>query len=156
MKKIITILGYTFLAIIAGAVITVGVLFFEGKKLDRESKAFADNSVMAIVSDWSVEELRKRASPEFENEVDYDEIQEYMDSLGELGKFVSYQGSNGESTITLSPRYGYEITAEYTGTANFEAGSAEIQVLLTKQEGQWQILDFRVSPQMFTEDKNVV
>lgn len=156
MKKIITILGYIFLTIIAGTVITVGVLFFEGKKLDKESKAYADTAIVAITTAWDVAELKKRASPELENEVDYDEIQAYMDSLGELGKFVSYQGSNGESTITLSPRYGYEITAEYTGTVNFEAGSAEIQILLIKQEGQWQILDFRVDPQMYTEDKNVV
>ena len=156
MKKIVTALGYTFLTLIAATVISVGVLYFEGKKLDKESKAFADSAITAITADWSVDELKKRASAEFENDVDYDEIQEYLDSLGVLGKFVSSQGSTGESTITLSPRYGYEITADYTGTVNFEAGSAEIQLLLIKQEGRWQILDFRVNPQMYTEDRNVV
>ncbi len=156
MKKIVNLLGYIFLTLLAAMVLTVGVLFVEGRKLDKESKAFADSAITAIVADWNAEELKSRASPEFDNEVDYTEIQEYLDSLGALGKFVSYQGSAGESTITLSPRYGYEITAEYTANVHFEAGSAEIQVLLVKQEGEWQILDFRVTPQMFTEDKNVV
>jgi hypothetical protein len=156
MRKIISLLGYTFLALIAAMAITVSVLYLEGRKLDKESRVFADSTIVALTSDWSVDELRKRASPEFESDVDFDEIQEYLDSLEELGTFVSYQGSTGESTITLSPRYGYEITADYTGTANFEVGSAEIQLLLIKQEGRWQILDFRVTPQMFTENKSVV
>ncbi len=156
MKKALIFLGYTFLALIATLAVTFGLLLLQGKKLDRESKAFADTAIKAIASDWDVEELKKRASPEFESEVDFDEIQEYMESLQTLGKFESFEGAIGESTITLSPRFAYEITADYTGTVTFESGFAEIQILVIKQEGHWQILDFRVSPQLFSEDKNFI
>ena len=101
MKKIVTALGYTFLTLIAATVISVGVLYFEGKKLDKESKAFADSAITAITADWSVDELKKRASAEFENDVDYDEIQEYLDSLGVLGKFGAFPAStDGVSVLT--------------------------------------------------------
>lgn len=156
MKKAVLILGYIFLALILTTAAGFLFLVLEGKKLDRESKAFADSAVLAIAKDWDAGELRKRASVEFGHSVDYDEVQEDLDTLRSLGKFVSYRGSMGEANITLSPRYGYEITAEYAGTVNCETGTAEVQVVLILLEGRWQILDFNVVPQEFTEDKYVV
>ena len=156
MKKTITILGYLFLVLIVVLATTFGALYLIGKKLDKESKAYVDAAVPAIAADWDVEELRKRASPEFDSGLDYDEVGEYFDSLHELGKFEAYQGSTGESTIAISLRYGYEVTADYTATVNFETGTAEIQVLLIKQGGLWQILDFKVSPEAYSEDKNII
>ncbi len=156
IKKIVLMLGYLFLALIVAAAAGFLFLVFEGKRLDKESKVFADATVLAIAKDWDANELRKRASAEFENAVDYDEIQEYFDSLGSLGKFISSQGAVGESTITLSAHYGYEITADYTCILQFQAGSAEVQIVLIKLEGRWQVLDFKVTPQEYSEDQYVV
>lgn len=155
MKKIIMILGYIFLALILVVIAALIGLSVMGKKLDKESRIFVDAAVPAIVSNWDVRELQQRASPEFEASVDYDEVEEYFGSLQDLGTFQEYKGSEGDSNITLSLA-GYEITADYTANAEFEAGSAEIQVSLIKRDGRWQILDFKVNPEAFSHRGDVI
>ncbi len=156
MKRTITLFGYLFLALLMVLTAVFGGLFLFGKRLDRESKAYVDAAVPAIASGWNMDELRKRASREFDDAVDYDEIADYFDTLHQLGNFVSYQGSSGEATISISFRYGFEITAEYSASADFEEGFAEIQVLLIRQDNLWQILDFTVTPGSFEEDRTIV
>ncbi|HYA85739.1 MAG TPA: hypothetical protein VEI57_01575 [Nitrospirota bacterium] len=155
MKKTIMVLGYVFLALIVVIAATIGSVAILGKKLDKESKAFVDAAIPAIASDWDVAELQKRASPELEESVDYDDVEEYFASLKQLGKFQEYKGSAGDSNITISLS-GYEITADYTASADFEAGSVEMQISLIRHNGQWQILDFKVSPEEFTQREDVI
>jgi hypothetical protein len=155
MKKTIMVLGYVFLVLIILAAAGIASLAIIGKRLDKESKVFVDSALPAIIEEWDISELQKRASPEFDDSVDYDDLEEYLGSLLELGKLEGYKGSTGESNITLSLG-GYEITADYTASADFEKGSVEIQISLIKHNGAWQILDFRVSPEEFSERKDVV
>ncbi len=155
MKKTVTILGYAFIVFIILMIAAVTGLVALGKKYDKESKAFVDTAVQAIATEWDIEELQKRASAEFNDEVDYESLAEDFITLQQLGKLVEYKGSTGDSNITLSLS-GYVITADYTATAEFEAGSAEMQVSLVRREGRWQILDFSVSPESFTERKDVI
>lgn len=156
MKKLIMTLGYAFLALIVGVVAGFIALAIIGNRLDRESKAYVDAAIPAIVSTWDVNEIEKRASPEFNDDMDYDGLEQDFDTLRQLGKLVEYKGSSGESNITLSFQYGYEITADYTASADFEAGSTDIRISLIKHGGQWQILDFRVNPEEFTERPDVI
>jgi len=155
MKKTIMILGYAFLALIGIIAATTASVAIIGKKLDKESKAFVDAAIPAIVSGWDVTELQKRASPELDESVDYDDVEEYFGSLKQLGKFQEYRGSEGDSNVTISLS-GYEITADYTASADFEAGSVEMQISLIRHSGQWQILDFKVSPEEFTKRNDVI
>ncbi len=155
MKKTIMILGYIFLTLIVVIAATIASVTIIGKKLDKESKAFVDAAVPAIVADWDVEELQKRASPELDASVDYDDVEDYFGSLQELGKFQGYNGSTGDSNITISLS-GYDITADYTASADFEAGSVEMQISLIKHGSQWQILDFKVSPEEHTRRNDVI
>lgn len=155
MKKTIMILGYVFLALLVVIGLTIASVAILGKKLDKESKAFVDAALPAIVTDWDVTELQKRASPELNESVDYDDVEEYFASLQQLGKFQEYKGSTGDSNITISLS-GYEITADYTASADFETGSVDMQISLIRHNGQWQILDFKVSPQEFTERNDVI
>lgn len=155
MKKTIMILGYVFLALLVVIGVTIASVAILGKKLDKESKAFVDAALPAIVTDWDVTELQKRASPELDESVDYDDVEEYFGSLQQLGKFQEYKGSTGDSNITISLS-GYEITADYTASADFETGSVDMQISLIRHNGQWQILDFKVSPQEFTERNDVI
>ncbi len=155
MKKMIMILGYVFLVVIVLLVAGIATVAVIGKKLDKESKAFVDAAVPAIAADWDVAELQKRASPEFNASVDYDDLADDFETLHQLGKLVEYKGSTGDSNITVSLS-GYEITADYTANADFEAGSTEMQISLIRHSGQWQILDFTVSPEAFTERKDVI
>src|SRR5512140_1657544 len=117
------LLGYTFLAFIALGIIAAGSVYMLGKRFDRESLAYVNAAIPAIVSDWDVKELQKRASSEFDSAMDYDEVEQYFSELRGLGRMVVYKGAIGESTITISLRYLYEITADYTAVVDFEAGS---------------------------------
>ncbi len=155
MKKAITVLGYVFIVFIVLMLAGASAVVVLGKKFDKESKAFVDTAVQAIAADWDIEELQKRASPEFNDAVDYDSLEEDFATLQQLGKLVEYKGSIGDSNITIS-RSGYVVTADYTAKADFEAGSAEVQISLVKRGGRWQILDFSVSPESFNERKDVV
>jgi hypothetical protein len=156
MKKMIMALGYIFLAIIVIMSIGIAMVAFLGKKLDKESKTFTDAAISAIVSEWDVGEIRKRASPEFDETVDYNDLGQYFDALQGLGMFEEYRGSKGEANIEISFRSGYEITADYIANADFEAGSVEIQLSLIKHGGKWQILDLSIRPEAHTEKKNVI
>jgi hypothetical protein len=156
MKKILIMTGFALLVLIAGVLVGLGSLAIVGKKLDKESKAFVDVALPAIVAEWDVDEIQKRASPEFDNEVDYDDLEHDLGLLRQLGKLVEYKGSKGEANITLSFQNGCEIAADYTATADFETGSADMQISLIKHGKQWQILDFRINPEEFTERKDVI
>jgi hypothetical protein len=147
MKKMMKIFMYTFLplgvVLFAGA-FTVAVI---GNILDKESKAFVDIAIPAIVSDWDMTEFRKRASPEFNKTADYDDMQQLFDVLRGLGGLQEYGGSMGDSRILVSLEDGIVITAVYDASADFESGSADIQISLIKHGGQWQILGFKITPE---------
>ena len=132
------------------------LLAFTGKRLDRSSKAFADAAIVAIVTEWDVDELQKRASPEYNDSVDYDEIEDDFDALRDMGSLMAYRGSTGDSLIALSFKYGIEITADYRATAEFEAGSTEVQIVLVRHGGQWQVLDLIIAPQAYSENRGVI
>jgi hypothetical protein len=147
VKKVIMILGYIFLALMILLLAGIGSLTVIGNRLDKESKAFVDAAIPAIVSTWDISEIEKRASPEFNDEVDYDGLEQDFGVLQQLGNLVMYKGSTGDAHITLSFQYGYEITADYTASANFEAGSTSMRMSLIKHGGQWQILEFKIDPE---------
>lgn len=156
MKKTIMVLGYIFVVLIVVLIAGFVSLTFMGNRWDKESKAFVDAAIPAIVSTWDVDEIEKRASPEFNDEVDYDGLEQDFGVLRQLGKLVEYKGSTGDSNITLSFLYGYEITADYTASADFEAGSTNMRMSLIKHGGKWQILDFTINPEEFNERNDII
>lgn len=148
--------GYAFLAFIVISIAGIASIVALGKRLDKESKAYVDAAITAIVSEWDVRELQKRASPEFQQSVDDEELESDFETLKKLGKLEQYKGSIGASDITVSFQYCYEITADYTANADFETGTAEIQVSLIRHDGQWQILDLKMNPQAYSENKSII
>ena len=156
MKKVIMFLGYIFLALIVGLLVGFGTLTVIGNRLDKESKAFVDAAIPAIISQWDVREIEKRASPEFNADVDYDGLEQDFGVLQQLGNLVMYKGSTGDAHITLSLQYGYEITADYTASADFETGATNMQMSLIKHGGRWQILDFKITPEELSERTDII
>jgi hypothetical protein len=156
MKKIVMFLGYVFLGFILLSIVGVTSVYMLGQRLDRESHLYVDAAVEAIAANWDIRELRKRASPEFDSSLDYDEAESYFRDLRKLGNLVVYKGAVGESTITISARSLYEITADYTADVEVEAGTMQIQVALIKHGSQWQILDFRIDSEGFSERSDVI
>ncbi len=152
MKKLISIFLPVVLLFLA-AVAAVAVLV---NNLNKESKLFVDAAVPAIIADWDVREIQKRASPEFNATVDYDDMLQMFDILRDLGDLQEYYEAAGESKITLSLESGLVITALYEASADFEEGSADIQISLIRHGGQWQILGFKVAPGEREERKNII
>ncbi len=156
MKRTIIALSYIVLALIVVVAAVIGTFAVIGNRLDKESKAFVDAAIPAIAAAWDISEIQKRASPEFDDDVDYDELEQDLDELRHMGKLIEYKGSKGEANITISFQLGYDITADYSASADFETASADIQITLIRHNGQWQILDLRVNPEEFTERRDVI
>jgi hypothetical protein len=89
VKKFFIILGSIFLAIIVLGAIGIAFVAVRGNALDKESKAYADSAIPAIVTTWSEKELLDRASPEFKQAVTIDQLDRlfrWVSGLGQLQK----------------------------------------------------------------------
>ena len=146
MKKLFIALGVIFLALILLGAIGIGIAAFKGAALDKESKAYVDAAVPAIISSWNTQELLSRAGPEFNQTTKADEVQRFFSGLRSLGKMQKYQGSQGESVTSQILGKGTTISARYLVSADFEGGTAKIYVTLIKHGNLWQIAGFRVEP----------
>ncbi len=127
-----------------------------GYSLDKESKAYVDTAVPAIVSGWDVAELQKRASDEFNNSVDYADLIRYFAILRKIGSLREYQGSIGESQITISLLSGVTVTALYTASADCDEGTVDLELSLIKQKGIWRILGIRITPRELTDNNTTI
>jgi hypothetical protein len=156
LHKMLRKTGNVLLAIGALLTFAAAVLASVGSALDKESKAFVDASVPAIVSGWDIGELQKRASDEFNNSVDNTDMKRYFAILRKMGTLREYRGSTGEAQIDLSFLNGVEVTALYSASADFDEGAVDLQLSLIKQKGQWQILGIRITPRELADDNNTI
>jgi hypothetical protein len=122
----------------------IGYGMIVGGKLDARSKAYVDESVPAIVSNWSVDELKKRESPQFRDVTSDEELARVFQKFSVLGPLQKYEGCEGASRVNIN-QSGRHITAEYVARATFQNGKAEIDINLILNDGVWQILGFRVT-----------
>jgi hypothetical protein len=146
MKTALIILGVLFalvLALVAGG---FGYLAYEGKQCDASSKAYVDESIPAIVSNWSKDELVKRVSPELLQATSDDDLSAMFGKLSGLGPMQSYGGSVGEAKIHVTRAAKLQITAAYAAQATFPKGKAIIKLNLMQVNGAWTIASFSVGP----------
>jgi hypothetical protein len=103
MKKLLHYLGVLMLCLI---VLGIGAFMWgttKGKRLDRESKAYVDQALPAIVRTLDLNELKNLASPEFMKVVKPDDLKKMFDRLAQLlGPLKEYKGSRGDSNVKLS------------------------------------------------------
>ncbi len=156
MQKTIKTAGYALLTVVVLLIAGMAIIAAIAHTLDRDSKVFVDSAIPAIVSDWDITELQKRASPEFEETVDYDDLSQYFEMLQELGNMTEYKGSRGEARIALSFLNRIVVTALYTAKADFDEGSADIRISLIKHDGKWQILGFQVTPRELEQRHDII
>ena len=74
MKTALSIVGIVFLVILFVLGCFIGFVVYEGNKFDASSKAYVDESVPAIVTSWSKDELAKRESSQFRKATSDDEM----------------------------------------------------------------------------------
>ncbi len=144
MKKLLVILGSIFLAVIVLGAIGIGFAAYRGSMLDKESKAYADSAIPAIVTGWNEQELLARASPEFKQAVTNDQLDRLFRWVRSLGQLQKCEPSQGHALMSATTQTGKMISARYTAEAKFQKGKATIKLGLIKHEDQWQIVNFYV------------
>ena len=149
MNKMLKVLGAVFLAILVGVVAFIGYAAYSGSKLDVSSKTYVDQVVPIIVSTWSPEEVLKRASPQFRQAVNDEQLKELLLKLSKLGHLDKYEGSKGDSNVSFTTQAGKVVSATYVANAKFENGDAQINIRIIQLGGQWQLLSFYVNSPIF-------
>jgi hypothetical protein len=145
MKNVFIILGGLFLVVII--VVGVGITYLSktGDALDKDSKAYAEAAIPAIITDWDESALQTRESPELVAASSAAELSELFNTFRKLGKLKYFDGVKGEALIATSPQSGSVITARYIASAQFDHGFADIDLGLIKHGEAWQILRFRLN-----------
>lgn len=144
MKTFLIVLGSIFLVLIVLGVVGIAFVAVSGKALDRESRAYADAAIPAIVTNWSEKELLDRASPEFKNAVNFDHLDRMFHWFSSVGHLQKCDPAQGQSTVGITSQTGKVTKAQYTAKAQFEKGEATLTLGLIKHGDHWQILSFDV------------
>ena len=144
MKKFFIILGSIFLAIIVLGAIGIAFIAVRGNALDKESKAYANAAIPAIVTTWSEKELLDRASPEFKQAVTTDQLDRLFRWVSGLGQLQKCEPAQGQALMSATTQTGKMISAQYTAKATFQKGEATIKLGLIKHGNEWELLNFHV------------
>ena len=146
MKTALIILGLLFVLMVAAVGGYFGFVSYETKQCDASSKAYVDESVPAIVSNWSKDELLKRESPQLQEVATDDVVTKLIDKLSGLGPMQSYDGAQGKAKVHLTKTAKLLITAEYIAQATFPKGKAQMKLDLVQVDGKWLIAGFSFGP----------
>jgi hypothetical protein len=150
LKKTLRRAGLVCAIALLSIVIFVSVVEYNGNRLDKESKSYADAAIIAITSHWNEKDLIVRASPQLLATMkDPAAVQSMMGMLGSLGALKKYEGSRGEARIDFHGPHGYTLTALYVARADFSGGPVQITIALIKIDGVWKILRFYVTKLFF-------
>lgn len=146
MRRLLYILGaLTFILVLLGG-IGLAVLFYNGNKLDTESKAFVDRVLPAIVISLSSDRLFEYATDELRANASPADLRALFDNLSRLGPLVEYQGATGQSNLSYAVGSGRTISAAYVAQARFENGSSTFRVVLLKRDDRWLFHSFFAEP----------
>ena len=150
MKKFFTVLGIIFATLIIIGAIGLGISARQGRQLDAESKAYVDEVVPKILTDLTPETFYVYASEEFTKAVPRKKLESLCNLFKKLGRFIKYNGSEGDSKTTLMNNQ-KSVLAEYVASADFEKGPAEVRVALIKHDDKWYVLYFNINSEAFLE-----
>lgn len=144
-QKTLMVMGAIFGVLIIVGVIGVSVFAYFNVGQNRESRAYADTAIQAIIAAWQPEELEKRLSPEAKATLKPGDLGRLFASYVRLGKLVKYKGAEGQAQMGYLPGKGRMVSAFYVAMADFEKGPGRIRVqLIRNDDGQWQIVGFWV------------
>jgi hypothetical protein len=149
MKKVLMILGGVFLVLIIIAILGLVSSSAKINNLGKEAKAFVDQTVPIICSDFNFDSFKKYASNELLNSESPSENEKLFGYFKKLGKFVTYEGSSGFASMNYHQNEGNTITGIYTAKAEFETGPAEIYVQTIKIGDAWLYYSFKIDSKVF-------
>ncbi|MBE3603484.1 hypothetical protein IMX07_07590 [bacterium] len=144
MKRFLTIVGAIALAFFIGILALISIVAVKGRALDAESKRYADQVIINIVSDWNKQALLAQASPDFARACPAACTDALFEQTDKLGAMTHYLGSKGQANINFFISNGIRITATYIARATFAHGAAAMKLDIVKKDGKWRILGFFV------------
>src|SRR5437899_8976534 len=106
MKQFLIVLGSIFLAIVVLAAIGIAFVAVRGNALDKESKAYADSAIPAIVTTWSEKELLNRASPEPKQAATADQLDRLFRWISGLGQLQECEAAQGQALMSATTQSG--------------------------------------------------
>ncbi len=147
MRRVFSILGVVMLVLIVAVGVGIGLAFYNGRKLDAQSRAFVDRAVPAITAHWDKEQLRKRASAELRQTLKPGELTGLFGIFSSrLGPLIKYERAKGQANMSYMIGSGGKVSAAYVAKGLYEKGAATIRILLVKRGGRWLIQGFHVGP----------
>ena len=109
MKKFFIVLGSLFLAILVLGAIGIAFVAVRGTALDKESKAYAEAAVPAIITNWNEKELLDRASPEFKQAAPQQQLDQVFRWVSGLGRLQKCGPPQGHSLMSMTSQDGKTI-----------------------------------------------
>lgn len=110
-----------------------------------EAKAYADKSIVAIATEWRVEELTSRGSPEFLDATTPERLDEIITQSAELfGGLINYH--NG-AICEIAQQYYSTSRPHYASSVcyalvEFEKAEGKFKLSLIKRQNTWKIRGF--------------
>ncbi len=149
MPDMLRTLGLLFLALIAAAGAALGFWYHQ----DQQARQFVTAVTPLIYEDWNVEALTHRSAsvlqtPDYAAEVG-DMFGIFSPHLGPLQSATAPEGALRFGRA--EPAMPRALYGQYTSTAKFRDGEAQLEFTVVKEQGAWRIAGFRVSSQALLE-----
>ena len=145
MKKTLLGLGavLALVLVLCAATIIYGML--RGQGFEQEANGWVDTELPLIVQNWDHTELLKHSSPELLKVASEADLVSLFRMLAtKLGPLKSYKGAKGRVHIGITA-VGFGTTATYVAKAEFSKDTAEISLVLNRNNSKWSILNFHVN-----------
>ncbi|QID17664.1 hypothetical protein G3580_08415 [Nitrogeniibacter mangrovi] len=148
MNKLLKVLGGIFLAILIVIAVAAAIIIPKGLALDKDAVSYIEANIPLVVEKWNSEELKKRAAPELLAQPGVEQLPKLFSWLSSLGKLEKLEKPIGQVGTGVFPGSQFNGTwGDYVVNAKFEAGSAQIKVVLRRSGETWQIMGFHVNSQ---------
>jgi hypothetical protein len=145
VRKLLFGLGIAFLFIVGAGGTGLYMLAREGGALDAESKAYVQDAVQKIATNWDADELWKRSATGLREHGTKQDLSNFFDAArSALGRMQEFYGAEGQSAVLVTPS-GKSTTARYDAKVHFEKGDADIIVTAVKSTSGWQIEGFHIN-----------
>jgi hypothetical protein len=140
-------------ALICGVLAVAGYMYVMARTslaMDKESTAFARDTVAAVGAHWDPAELWRRATPHFREQITQDALRAQFDAAnGSLGPMTEPLAIAGKTSFPIIPTSA-PVFADYIVRSAFAKGEADIVVRTVKTGTTWSIDSFSIgaSPEM--------
>jgi hypothetical protein len=154
MKKLFTCLGVVFAVVIVVTIVIFVVFIPRALHLSDEASTYLDGEVPKIVQNWNSQELIDAASPELSAGINKGGgLDQMFTMFRQLGALKHLDQPSGGVRMGASTEHGSYTVGNFSISADFESGPAEILVQVLKIGDTWKINGFRINSNVFLSPK---